>query len=218
MSNSQLLPDGQILRYTFNERLVHWVAGISYLYVLFTGLAFWSPWLFWFAVVLGGGTVSRELHPWFGLIWVISVFWMYRMWGMEMKETPADKAWWSSIRHYARNEDESMPPADRFNPGQKLLFWGFFWCGIAMLLSGLVLWFPNWIPWNLRFLRYGAVLVHPVAALLTIALFMVHVYMGMAAEPSAFVSMIRGNVSRAWARQLHRIWYEQIVESTSARK
>lgn len=218
MSESQLFPDGQILRYSFYERFIHWVASVSYLYLLFTGLAFWSPWLFWLAVVMGGTTVSRELHPWAGLLWVISVLLMYRMWGSEMRESRADKAWWGGIRHYIRNEDDEMPSVDRFNPGQKLLFWGFFWCGIFMLLSGLILWFPNWIPWSLRFLRYFAVIVHPVAALLTIGLFMIHVYMGTAAEPGAFGSMIRGRVSRAWARELHRIWFDQIVGGGSARK
>jgi len=54
-----LLPNGRVLRHSFHERLVHWLAAGSYLYVLLTGLAFWSPWLFWIAVVLGGATISR---------------------------------------------------------------------------------------------------------------------------------------------------------------
>jgi len=44
-----------ILRYTLNERVNHWIAGLTYLYCLMTGLAFWSPYLFWMAVILGGG-------------------------------------------------------------------------------------------------------------------------------------------------------------------
>ena len=64
----QRVPRGHILRYTFRERLVHWLAALSYIYLLLTGLAFWSPWLFWLAVVLGGAPVSRMLHPWIGLI------------------------------------------------------------------------------------------------------------------------------------------------------
>lgn len=218
MSDAPILPNGRILRYTFRERIVHWVAGVSYTYLLLTGFAFWSPWLFWLAVVLGGATVSRELHPWAGLIFVVAVALMYRMWGAQMKESPADRAWWNAVRHYVRNEDEQMPSVQRFNPGQKLLFWGFFWCALLLLLSGLILWFPSWIPWSLRFLRYFAVIVHPVAALLTIALFMIHVYMGTAAERGAFDSIIRGDVSRAWARKHHRVWFEEILRSASARK
>jgi len=188
------------------------------LYLLLTGLAFWSPWLFWIAVVLGGATVSRELHPWAGVIFVLATWKMYSMWASQMRETPADKAWWDAIGHYIRNEDERVPSADRFNPGQKLLFWGFFWCGIVLLLTGLVLWFPNWIPWQLNFLKLLAVILHPIAALVTIALFMIHVYMGTAMEHGAFGSVIRGDVSRSWAEHHHRTWYQQLTKGSSARK
>ena len=88
---SQLLPNGRVLRYSFPERLMHWVAGFSYVYLLLTGLAFWTPWLFWIAVVLGGATLSRELHPWAGVIFVISTIWMYRVWASQMKSTERDK-------------------------------------------------------------------------------------------------------------------------------
>lgn len=206
-----LLPNGRVLRYSFNERLVHWMAAISYVYLLLTGLAFWTPWLFWIAIVLGGTTISRELHPWAGVVFTVAVSLMCAMWGTEMKETPADKVWWQAIGHYIRNEDDQMPSADRFNPGQKLLFWGFFVNGILLLLSGVILWFPQDIPWNLRFLRLAAVLVHPVCALLTIALFMIHVYMGTAFERGAFGSVIRGDVSQAWANEHHHTWYQRLL-------
>lgn len=217
-SEPYFLPNGRVLRYTYHERLIHWIAGLSYLYLLLTGLSFWSPWLFWIAIVLGGGTISRELHPWAGLIFVLATWLMYRMWSSQMKETPADKAWWDAIGHYIRNEDNQVPTADRFNPGQKLLFWGFFWCGIVLLLTGLVLWFPNYIPWQLNFLKLISVILHPIAALVTIALFMIHVYMGTAMERGAFGSVIRGDVSRAWMEHHHRTWYEHILKSSSARK
>jgi formate dehydrogenase subunit gamma len=74
------------------------------------------------------------------------------------------------------------------------------------------------IPWNLRFLRYFAVILHPAAALLTIGLFMIHVYMGTAAERGAFGSVIRGDVSRGWAFKHHRLWFQQILRNESARK
>lgn len=217
-SEPYLLPNGRVLRYNYRERLVHWTAGITYVYLLLTGLAFWTPWLFWIAVVLGGSTVSRELHPWAGVIFTLATWKMYSMWAPQMRESPADKAWWNAIGHYIRNEDEHVPSADRFNPGQKLLFWGFFWSGIVLLLTGLVLWFPNWIPWQLNFLKLLAVILHPIAALVTIALFMIHVYMGTAMERGAFGSVIRGDVSRSWAEHHHRTWYQQLIKGSSARK
>ncbi len=38
----QILPRGRVLRYAFAERLNHWLAAFSYIYLLLTGLAFWS--------------------------------------------------------------------------------------------------------------------------------------------------------------------------------
>jgi formate dehydrogenase subunit gamma len=215
---SHLLPNGRVLRYSFRERLMHWLAGLSYLYLLISGLAFWSPWLYRLSVLTGGPTVSRMLHPWAGVIFTIAVLWMDRTWGSQMRSTPRDREWWRSVKHYIRNEDDQVPAEDRFNAGQKLLFWGFLWCGIVLFLTGLVLWVPHWIPPGLAFLRLIAVILHPIAALLTIALFIVHVYMGTAVEPGAFGSIVRGDVSRNWAARFHRVWYERLARGSTAKE
>jgi len=207
-----------VLRYEFHERLNHWVAAGSYIYCLATGLAFWSPWLFWIAVVLGGGQISRVLHPWAGLIFFGSVLYMYSMWAKQMRFEPVDKQWWASLRYYITNQDDKMPPAGRYNAGQKMLFWSFFWAGLVLLLTGLVLWFPERLPWSMRWLRYISVFLHPVAALVTIANFMIHIYMGVFAERGAFGSVIRGDVSLAFAKRYHPGWYREIVGSSEPRK
>ena len=125
---------------------------------------------------------------------------------------------WHALKHYVRNEDSQVPDEDRFNAGQKALFWGFFWCGIVLLLTGFVLWVPHWFPWSLRFLRLISVILHPIAALFTIALFIIHVYMGTAVERGAFGSVIRGDVSRTWAQRFHRAWYERVAGQSSAKE
>jgi formate dehydrogenase subunit gamma len=220
MNGERVVRGSMVLRYTFRERLVHWAAAITYVYLLLTGLAFWSPWLFWIAVVMGGGngTIARELHPWAGLIFSFVMVWMFLVWRGQMHTTDADRAWRRQIRHYIRNEDELLPPEGRFNSGQKTFFWVFFWATIALLLSGIVLWFPEAIPWSLRWLRFLAVLIHAVSALVTIAMFMIHVYMGVVVEREAFASMTRGYVPRAWARAYHRLWYDEVAGDSAAKK
>jgi formate dehydrogenase subunit gamma len=215
---SHLLPNGRVLRYTFRERLMHWLAGFSYIYLLISGLAFWSPWLYWLSALTGGPTISRMLHPWAGVIFTAGVLWMDHIWGSQMRSTPRDREWWRSVKHYIRNEDDQVPDEDRFNPGQKILFWGFLWCGVVLFLTGLVLWVPHWIPRSLAFLRLIAVIVHPIAALLTIALFIIHVYMGTAVERGAFSSIVRGDVTRKWAARYHRAWYERIEREPAAKE
>jgi formate dehydrogenase subunit gamma len=211
----QIVPHGHVLRYTLKERLTHWVAAGSYLYLLATGLAFWSPWLFW---LLGGGPVSRMLHPWVGLIFSAAVFYMFDLWWRQMGFTAVDREWWKSLHYYITNQDDKMPPAGRYNAGQKLLFWTFFFAGWVLLLTGLVLWFTDYIPWGWRWLRYTAVLLHPIAALVTIGNFMIHIYMGVFAERGAFGSVIRGDVSMAFAKRYHPGWYEEIVGTSEPPK
>jgi formate dehydrogenase subunit gamma len=199
--------EGRIVRYTFRERMVHWAAALSYVYLLLTGLAFWTPALYWLAIVLGGGYLSRLLHPWVGVLFSVVVLYMYVMWRRDMRTTDDDRAWRKAIRHYIRNEDDKVPPvAGRFNFGQKQLFWLMVVGGLALLVSGVVLWIVADLPPELRALRYAAVLVHAVAALLTIGGFIVHVYMGLLVVPEGLSAILHGDVSERWARHHHPLW------------
>jgi len=206
----------KVQRYGFNERLVHAVAGLSYLYLLLTGLAFWTPSLYWLAVVLGGGYLSRVLHPWAGLIFMAAVIWMWALWRDDMRITAEDRAWRKAIGSYVRNEDADVPSAGRFNYGQKMLFWLMVWGGVALLLSGLVMWFVASVPWELRIVRLLATLVHAVAALLTIGGFIVHVYMGVFVVPAGLHAVIHGDVSEKWARHHHPLWVRERTSAESA--
>ena len=224
MSTSIVLPadrshdysEERILRYTFGERVMHWIGGLSYLYLLITGLAFWSPYLFWLTDLVGGGPTARFWHPWIGLLWFVAVFWMFTAWRGDMRTTDADREWAKHLGDYIRNQDENLPPIGRFNIGQKQFFWLMFYGGMALLVSGVVMWFVNDIPWE--WLRYTAVLVHVVSALLTIGAFIIHVYMGTAMVRGGFTSIIRGEVSGVWARMHHRLWYEQIRGARSGKR
>ena len=82
---------------------------------------------------------------------------------------------------------------------------------IFMLLSGLVMWFPEFVPWGLRGLRYAAVVTHEIAALVTIGAFIIHVYMGLFMVPGGFRAMVRGYVSPRWARVHHALWFNRVT-------
>lgn len=207
----------RILRYTFGDRVNHWIAGFSYAYCLITGLAFWSPYMFWLATLVGGGPTARFWHPWLGLVFFGSVLWMYKIWRTDMLKTDADRSWLKSVQHYIRNEDENLPPIGRFNYGQKMFFWLMFYGGILLVLSGFALWFVEAIPWSLRSMRYLAVAVHVIAGLATIGGFIIHVYMGTAMVRGGFTSIIRGEVSADWAKLHHRLWYEQVTKDAGAK-
>lgn len=196
----------RIERYTFRERLVHALTGLTYVYLLVTGLAFWTPALYWMAIMLGGGFLSRQIHPWIGVCFALLVARMFVMWHGDMRTTDADRVWRRQLLHYVRNEDDRVAPVGRFNYGQKQLFWVMAWAALVLLLSGIVLWFPHAIPPPREALRQSAALVHAIAALVTIGAFIVHLYMGIAVVPGGLRAILHGDVSEDWARHHHRLW------------
>ena len=50
-------------RFSFLERITHWVVGVTFVLLLLSGLAFAYPSLFWLTTFLGGGAAARVLHP-----------------------------------------------------------------------------------------------------------------------------------------------------------
>jgi formate dehydrogenase subunit gamma len=197
----------RIDRFTVHERVAHWLAALSFLYAAFTGLALWSPRLFWLSAVFGGGETVRAWHPWGGLIFALVLCWMFRNWAVEMRLDADDRIWLKNARRYATHDEEGLPEAGRFNAGQKMLFWMQSVCAIFLFLSGIVLWFPDAMP---RSLRLAAILIHPAAAVLSIGGIIVHIYMGTAAVPEAFRGMIQGQVRGAWAASHHPKWYREV--------
>ena len=196
----------RIVRYNLRERLVHAAAGVTYVYLLLTGLAFWTPALYWLAIVLGGGYLSRLLHPWIGLVFSGVLLVMWASWRREMRTTPADREWRKHIAEYMTNQDEKVPPAGRFNYGQKQFFWLMVIASVALVVSGVVLWGISSVPGELAWVRYAAILIHSVSALVTIGLFIVHLYMGIAVVPGGLSAIVRGEVTSDWARQHHSAW------------
>lgn len=195
-----------ICRFTFKERLIHWAVGILFVYLLLTGLALFSPHLYWLAFVLGGGTTIVRWHPIVGLVFFGTLAWMFLMWIRDMRFDSRDIDWLRQVGKYIRNQDKDIPEVGRFNPGQKQLFWLQTISGILLILSGIPLWFPSFFPQGLRL---ASILVHEVSALVAIGGLIVHVYMGVAFVSGSLPAMIHGTVSRVWARTHHPRWYRE---------
>ena len=110
------------------------------------------------------------------------------------------------MAHYIRNEDADVPPAGRFNYGQKMLFWVMALGGLALLVSGLVIWFVDAIPvgssraslrGDARARRCGARdhrRVHRPS---------LH---GVLRRARRRAAILHGEVSEEWARAHHPLW------------
>jgi formate dehydrogenase subunit gamma len=209
---------GEIQRYTYRERMCHWITSLVYVYCLGTGLAFYTPYLFWIAVALGGGPTSRFWHPMVGLAFFAAQMWMHHLWSSDMRVTAVDREWLEKAEEYATNHDENVPPQERFNAGQKIYYWAMFYGAFFLLASGLVMWFPEYVPAVLRSIRGFVILVHEGAALLTIGAVIIHVYMSVFVVPGSVSAMVHGNVSNSWARTHHRLWYDRVAEKPASRE
>jgi formate dehydrogenase subunit gamma len=216
MSSSSLIqeaksvPHGRVLRYTFRERVCHAGVGTSYLYCLLTGLAFYTPYLYWLSTVLGSGATSRFWHPWVGLVFCAGIAWMYAMWSREMAATPEDREWNKKVKYYVTHQDNLLPPQGRFNAGQKLFYWVVFYASIVLLITGVVMWFPEMIAGRAHWLLTILVPLHAAAALVSIGGFIIHVYMGVLMIPGSFKVIVLGHDDDDWAKQNHRLWFDKI--------
>ncbi|MCZ2151760.1 MAG: formate dehydrogenase subunit gamma [Bryobacterales bacterium] len=197
-------------RFAVNERLIHWMTAISFIYAGLSGTALWSRRMWWTAAVLGGGETVRAWHPIGGVIFALALALMFRNWAKQMRLDSDDRMWLLASHKYAFHEEEGLPASGRFNAGQKMLFWLQSSSAVALFLSGIVLWFPEVMP---RGLRLAAVLVHPLAAVASLGGIIIHIYMSTLVVPGALRAMLRGWVRPAWAASHHAKWYREITRS-----
>src|SRR4030095_6501408 len=155
----------KVTRFTLRERIVHWMVALSFLYAALTGLSLWSPRLYWLAAVFGGGVTIRAWHPLGGLFFAAIFSVMFLSWRRHMRIDGDDRKWLRLAHRYAAHEYGALPEAGRFNGGEKSLFWLQPWNGLLLILSGIVLWWPESMS---RPLREAAILIHPAAGILAI--------------------------------------------------
>jgi formate dehydrogenase subunit gamma len=199
-------------RFTYAQRVVHWVVGLSFVLLLFTGFAFSYPSLFWITALFGGGAATRVLHPIAGVVFALGLAFMFLMWVKDMFIGKADIEWMKAIQAYVSHQKDKVPPTGKYNGGQKMFFWVEAIAGVVLLLTGLPMWMPE------GFLGMGHFsggfissmrLLHYLAALGGGLFLIIHVYLGTVAYPGTLGGMISGKVSRGWARMHHPLWYKE---------
>jgi formate dehydrogenase subunit gamma len=196
-------------RFSFLERIVHWVVGSTFVALLLTGLAFAYPPLFWLTFLMGGGAAARALHPQFGVLFGVGILFMFGLWVRDMFLDGQDRQWLGAIRHYASHDYAKVPPAGKYNAGQKMFFWIQSVLAVVFIATGLLLWFPESFGSGLL---NTARLLHFTASLGGGLFLIVHVYLSTVAYPGTARGMIDGKVTPAWARHHHPRWSGERVD------
>ena len=205
----------RIERFTPFERSAHWANAIAFSILAISGLvmAFGQ----FFLLPIMGGTlfgglayVLKNLHNFAGPVFAVSIVIVFVTFVKDEFPERGDFKWLLKMGGaFSKIGDE--PPANRFNAGEKVIFWlGVFLLGIIVVGSGLVM--DKLIP-SLAYERgtmQVAHMVHAVATVLMIVMFAVHIYLGTIGMRGAYDAMRHGYVDEAWAEEHHAYWYEDI--------
>ena len=203
----------QIERFTPFERSAHWANAIAFVILAVSGvvMAFGKSFLL---PVIGGtlfGWLTYALktaHNFAGPLFAVSLVVVIITFVRDNIPTGADVKW--VLKGGGLLSDHEIP-SHRFNGAEKLLFWfGVFAVGLVVVGSGLVL--DKLIP-GLAYLRGDmqiAHMIHAIAAVVMMAMFLGHIYIGSIGMKGALDGMRTGYVDEGWAKEHHELWYDDI--------
>ena len=203
----------QIQRFTPFERSAHWANAIAFVLLAVSGviMAFGK---FFLLPVLGAtlfGWLSfalKNVHNFLGPVFAVSLVVVFITF---VRDNLPAKGDWNWLRRGGGLMGEHEVPSHRFNAGEKVVFWaGVFLMGLLVVASGLVLdkLVPGW--GETRGQMQVAHMVHAIAAVLMMALFIGHIYIGTIGMKGAYKSMRTGYVDEAWAKEHHEWWYDDV--------
>src|SRR6516225_12241381 len=108
--------EGELLRHPVYTRFLHWMSGILFFLALLSGFGIYAPWIFrFFTPFFGGGAMTRMLHPWFGLGFVVFFGLQVINWLGVMRWTPADTERIKRMKTHAEQQDKMEPPTGGFH-------------------------------------------------------------------------------------------------------
>jgi len=198
----------EIIRHSRASRWIHWTVAVTFFLCIFTGMPIWTPVFGWMAYLFGGLSVCRVLHPWFGIAFSVSIIAMFFYWLADMRLLPSERGWLGpKAFEYMRYQSDDTD-VGKYNGGQKLYFFGVSLGMLGLILSGLIMWFPQSFPQIVRELSY---LLHDFTFIVFMVSIVGHIYLSTAAEPGTFGSMVRGTVTRQWARLHHPAWFREVT-------
>lgn len=203
----------KIERFTPFERSAHWSNAIAFCILGISGIVMAFGKFFLLPVMgltlFGWLTYAlKNLHNFAGPVFAVSLVIIFVTFVRDNMPSRGDLVWLLKGGGLLSGKEV---PSHRFNAGEKLVFWGgVFLLGIAVVASGLVL--DKLLP-GLIYVRETmqiAHMIHAAAAVLMLAMFIGHIYIGTIGMQGAYQGMRTGYVDETWAREHHEYWYDDI--------
>ncbi len=197
-------------RHTSWQRFIHGSTALLMVLLILSGLALFHPALFFLSGLFGGGTWNRILHPWLGIVLVISFVLLFLRFVADNRWRSEDSKWLGQLPDVLGKRHEKLPEAGRYNAGEKVVFWGMTLFLLLLLLSGIALWDAYFAGAFSIALRRVAAVVHAVFAWLAILLLLIHIYAAIWVR-GTMRSMTEGRVTAGWAKKHHKKWFDELL-------
>lgn len=203
----------KIERFTPFERSAHWANAIAFCILAISGIVMAFGKFFLLPVMgltlFGWLTyLLKNMHNFAGPLFAVSLVIVFFTFVRDNLPSRDDIGWLLKGGGLFSGKEV---PSHRFNAGEKLVFWGgVFFLGVIVVASGLVL--DKLIP-GLIYVRdtmQVAHMVHAVATVLMMAMFIGHIYLGTIGMQGAYNGMKTGYVDETWAREHHEYWYDDV--------
>lgn len=199
-----------VSRYRGFTRANHWVTALCMIVLLLSGFSFFHPSLYGLTALFGGGQNTRWLHPIVGIVLFFSFLLLFvQMWRLNLPRRE-DLDWSMKIGDVIKGNEEKLPELGKYNAGQKVVFWGMAGLIIVLIATGIMIWeeyFPHLVSIPVRRI---AVVLHALAAVGIILIFIVHVYAAIWTR-GTIRAMTRGTVTGGWAYRHHRKWLRELA-------
>ena len=203
-----------IERFTYFERAAHWSNAIAFCCLGISGvvMAFGK---FFLLPIIGGSLFGwltyalKNLHNFVGPLFAVSLLVVIFTFARDNMPSKDDMVWMLKGGGLFSGEEV---PSHRFNAGEKIVFWGgVFLLGLIVVGSGLML--DKLIPGLMYYRETMQIshMVHAIAAILMMAMFLGHIYMGTIGMKGAYKGMKTGYVDETWAKEHHAIWAADVA-------
>ncbi len=203
----------QIERFTPFERAAHWSNAIAFVTLAISGLvmAFGK---FILQPVIGDTLFGwltyalKNAHNFAGPLFAVSLVVVFFTFVKDNLPAKGDLVWLLKGGGILSGKEV---PSHRFNAGEKVVFWGgVFLLGAVVVASGFVL--DKIVPGMVyeRGTMQVAHMVHAVATVLMMAMFLGHIYIGTIGMEGAYDAMRTGYVDETWAKEHHELWHADI--------
>ncbi|WP_371186332.1 formate dehydrogenase subunit gamma [Thalassotalea maritima] len=109
------------------------------------------------------------------------------------------------------------PDSGFLNAGEKIWYWTLALAGVFVVISGLMLMFPESLSVS-RTASLIALLIHASSAMFIAAFAIVHIFMATILAPGTLSAMTTGYVDHNWAKQHHNLWFNDVTGTKSQAK